>query len=102
MWQHALRLAGLGLTVVVDYGLWTRPERTKHRREAQDAGHAVELHALDVPLEVRWQRVERRNHEPHAVVITRAELEEYERWWQPPDDEERAAYDLASGGPAGR
>jgi predicted kinase len=106
MWRHALRLAGLGLTVVVDFGLWTRPERTKRRDEARAAGHAVELHALDVPLAVRWERVERRNAEPDAVVISRAELEEYERWWQVPDDAELAGYDggstTVSGGPAPR
>ncbi len=96
MWRHALRLADFGLTVVVDYGLWTRPERNRHRDDARAAGHAVELHALDVPFEVRWQRIERRNADPDAVAISREELEEYERWWQRPDDAELAGYDPAT------
>ncbi len=99
MWGHALRLAGRGLTVVVDYGLWTRPDRNRHRDDARAAGHRVELHSLDVPLAVRWERVERRNAEPDAVVISREELVGWERWWQPPDDAELATYDAATAGP---
>lgn len=67
------------------------------RGQARAAGVPVELRALDVPLEERWQRVQRRNAEPGAVVISRAELESYERWWQAPDAEELAAYDAFSG-----
>lgn len=96
-WAQALDLARRGLAVVVDFGSWTRPERRRMRDQARAAGVPVELRALDVPLEERWQRVQRRNAEPGAVVISRAELESYERWWQAPDAEELAAYDALSG-----
>lgn len=104
MWRHALGLADLGLTVVADFGFWTRPQRAYCRDQVRTAGHEVVLYALDGPLEERWVRVERRNTEPGAVVITRAQLEEYERWWQCPDDAELAGYDAGAvtGGPGAR
>ncbi|WP_345460009.1 ATP-binding protein [Nocardioides marinquilinus] len=101
LWRHALRLAGRGLVVVVELGGWTRPDRRRLREEAHRAGVPIELHALDVPFEERWRRVERRNAEPGAVVVGRDELAGFERWWQPPDDDERAAFDPAPGGGAG-
>ncbi|WP_134767548.1 AAA family ATPase [Nocardioides sp. 1609] len=92
-WRHGLRLAELGLTVVVDFGLWSRVERRRLREQARAVGADVELHVLDVPLDERWRRVAARNAEPGAVVISRDQLEDYQRWWQPPDAAERAAYD---------
>ena len=73
-------------------------------RRLAAAGHEVALYALDVPLEERWARIERRNAEPGVVVISRTQLEEYERWWQRPDDAEVAGYDAGAvtGGPAAR
>jgi predicted kinase len=94
---HALRLGALGLTVVLDGGSWSRVGRRRLREQARAAGVGVELHLLDVGLEERWRRVARRNAEPGAVVITRAELVSYERWWEPPDAAELAAYDLPPG-----
>ena len=102
MWRHALGLADLGLTVVADFGFWTRPERTRCRDQVRSAGHDVVLYALDVPLEERWARIERRNAAAGVVVITREQLEDYERWWQRPDEAEIAGYDAGgiTGGPA--
>ena len=66
------------------------------------AGHDVVLYALDVPFEERWARIERRNAAAGVVVISREQLEDYERWWQRPDDAEIAGYDAGgvTGGPA--
>ena len=93
MWVQALDLAGRGLVVVVDFGSWSRVERRRMREQVRAVGASVELRLLDVPLAERWRRVERRNAEPGAVVITRAQLESFEQWWQPPDAAELAAYD---------
>lgn len=103
-WAQGLDLARRGLTVVVDFGSWARPERRRIREQARAAGVQVELFVLDVPLEERWRRIERRNTQAAAdhgaVVISRAQLESYDRWWQPPDEAERATYDPAPGSPA--
>ncbi len=97
LWAQSLDLAGRGLTVVAELGVWTRPERRRRRDQARAAGVGVELHVLDVPLEERWRRVERRNAEPGAVAITRAQLEELQRWWQAPEADELATYDAPPG-----
>lgn len=96
-WAHGLDLLARGLTVVVDNGSWARVERRRLREQAQAVGAAVELHLLDVDLEERWRRVERRNAEPGTVVISRAQLEDYQRWWQPPDAAELGEYDVVGG-----
>ncbi len=93
-WEQALGLAQRGLTVVVEFGSWGRVERRRRREQARSAGVAIELRLLDVDLDERWCRVERRNAEPGAVVISRAQLASFQRWWQPPDAAELAAYDL--------
>ncbi|CAN5536839.1 AAA family ATPase [soil metagenome] len=92
-WQQALRLAGLGLTVVVEFGSWQRLQRRRFAEQARAVGAAVELRLLDVPLAERWRRIEERNSEPGAVVISREQLAGFERWWQPPDAAELASYD---------
>ena len=92
-WAQALQLADHGLTVAVEFGSWGRVERRRMREQAREVGVAVELRVLDVGLAERWRRIAARNTEPGAVVIRRPELEGFERWWQPPDPEELAAYD---------
>ncbi len=98
-WAQGLDLVARGLTVVVEFGLWSRVARRRMRDQARETGAAVELRVLDVPLEERWRRVERRNAEQGAVVITRAQLESFERWWQPVDAAELASYDDPPAGP---
>lgn len=92
-WRQALRLAALGLAVVVEFGTWGRLERRRLREQAREAGVAIELRLLDVTLAERWRRIEARNREPGAVLITHAQLVAFERWWQPPTPEELATYD---------
>jgi predicted kinase len=92
-WEQALELLSIGTSVVAEFGFWGRWEREKHRVAAQQAGARVELHVLDVPLEVRWARVEQRNHVAGAVPVTHEQLEGYERLWEPPTAGERALYD---------
>ena len=50
----ALRVLELGINVVVDYGLWSRDERTSLRQAAADLGAVVEMHYFDIaPAEQR-------------------------------------------------
>jgi predicted kinase len=92
-WQQALQLLALGTSVVVESGSWRQQTREVHRLGARALGVDVELHVLDVPLEERWRRVQRRNYERGSVAITRAQLEQFERLWEPPTQQERALYD---------
>lgn len=99
-WTQAERLLSLGTSVVIESGSWARPSRRRRLDAARRLGVRAEIHVLDVPLEVRWERIALRNREPGAVHITREQLEAFERWWQPPTPEELAAFDRAVVHPA--
>src|SRR3954470_19321147 len=48
LWRLARDVLRLGVSVVVDFGLWARIERDGMRSAARDLGVGVELHYLDV------------------------------------------------------
>lgn len=93
MFEHGLELIRAGLTVVVESGGWRRANREAKRAAVQALGLPVELHVLDLPLEERWARISARNEVPGAVRISRADMEEWDGWWEPVLPEERVAYD---------
>lgn len=94
LWSVARRALSLGVSVVLDYGLWSRQEREMYRLRARELGVAVVLHVLDPPLDVLWRRLQARNTDlpPGTFPITRAELEEWSGWFERPTSEERARF----------
>src|SRR3954454_18075458 len=56
LWRLAQEVLRLGLSVVLDFGLWARTERDEMRSVARDLGVGVELHYLDVPTDELWRR----------------------------------------------
>ena len=64
LWRLAQEILRLGLSVVLDFGLWARIERDEMRRVARGLGVGVELHYLDTPTDELWRRIEARNSEP--------------------------------------
>jgi predicted kinase len=97
LWRLAQEILRLGLSVVLDFGLWARVERDEMRSAARGLGAGVELHYLDVPVEELWRRIEARNTEPpwDAHPIRRADLDAWLRAFQAPDAAERALFDPA-------
>jgi predicted kinase len=95
LWHLAQQILRLGLSVVLDFGLWARVERDELRTMARGLGVGVELHYLDVPVEELWRRIERRNAAPpwDNDPIGRADLDEWLAIFQPPDAEEMALFD---------
>ena len=65
-WTRALEL---GLSVVLDEGLWTRFERDELRVEAAALGVPFILYALHTPEAVARERIRRRNLEPGSLHI---------------------------------
>ncbi|MGA5302814.1 AAA family ATPase [Nucisporomicrobium flavum] len=66
--EIGLRALELGLNVVIDYGLWSRDERSALRRAAADLGAAVELRYFEVTLaEQRTRRDQRQADAPHST-----------------------------------
>lgn len=58
-----LRALELGTNVVIDYGLWTRDERSALRQAAADRGAAVELRYFELTPAEQRRRLDRRQAE---------------------------------------
>ena len=95
LWRLAQEVLRLGLSVVLDFGLWATIERDEMRRAARSLGVGVELHYLDVPPEELWRRVQARNSEPpwSSYPIGRADFDEWLTVFQAPDAAELALFD---------
>lgn len=64
----ALRALELGVDVVVDFGLWSREERTALRQAAADVGARVEIRYLALDPAEQRRRLDRRHaDEPHTT-----------------------------------
>src|SRR5947209_5139100 len=79
LWRLTREILTLGLSVVLDFGLWARSERDEMRTVARGLGVGVELHYLAVPTEELWRRIEVRNSAPpwDTQPITRTDLDEW-------------------------
>ncbi|MEZ5182280.1 MAG: LD-carboxypeptidase [Acidimicrobiales bacterium] len=93
--QQAEELLRLGVSVVLDFGLWSRAERDELRRRARALGVGIELHVLTPPVEELWRRVEARNDtEPWSTApIARSDLEGWAAGFEAPDAVELARFD---------
>jgi predicted kinase len=95
LWRLAQEILRLGLSVVLDFGLWARSERDEMRSAARGLGVDVELHYLDVPTEELWRRIEARNSKPpwDRYPISRPDLDGWRRVFQAPDAAELGLFD---------
>jgi predicted kinase len=95
LWRLAQELLRLGVSVVLDFGLWAQVERDEMRTVARDLGVGVELHYLDAPNDELWRRIDARNAEPSWTdrPILRADLDQWQRGFQAPDAAELALFD---------
>ena len=102
MWEVARDAARRGVGSVIDAGLTRAGHRRKFADLAAAAGLPVVLHHLDVPVEERWRRVERRNAErgeTFRLEVTRPMFDFVEGLWEPPSEEEMAALNGVRHGP---
>ncbi|MCU1485395.1 MAG: ATP-binding protein [Actinomycetia bacterium] len=95
LWRLAQEILRLRLSVVLDFGLWSRTERDEIRATARGLGVCVELHYLDVPVEELWRRIQSRNAHPpwNREPIGRDHLEQWMAAFEPPGAEELALFD---------
>jgi predicted kinase len=93
-WKFAQELLALGLTVIIEWGTWGRSERDTLRLGARALGAAVELHYLSAPVDVLFERIQRRGME--KPPIERDQLLQWAEIFQVPTPEEIALYDTSS------
>jgi len=89
-WQTAARALVLGVDVILDWGFWSRVERDDFRDRATRLGARSELHYLALSPAELWERVDARNQAmpPDTAHITREQLEQYARSFEPPTQDE--------------
>jgi predicted kinase len=77
--QIALRALELGINVVIDYGLWSRDERSALRQAAADVGAAVVIRYFELtPAEQRERLDQRLTAAPHDTwPMSERELSEW-------------------------
>jgi predicted kinase len=95
LWHLAQEILRLGLSVVLDFGLWGRDERDGFRATARALGVGVELHFLDVPTDELWRRIDARNSTApwKNYPINRTHLDKWSATFQAPDTAELALFD---------
>jgi predicted kinase len=90
-WKLAQDLLALGHTIVIEWGTWARSERDRLREGARALGAAVELHFLDVPLDVLLDRIRLRNMENPPITLD--DLTKWDGKLQRPGAEEMSLFD---------
>ena len=95
LWRVTQDVLRLGLSVVLDFGLWARVERDDMRTAARALGVGVELHYLCAPTDELWRRIDARNSAPpwDREPISRAHLDEWTVLFEAPDAAELAMFD---------
>ena len=91
-WAQAKRLLMLGQTVTIEWGTWGRTERDILRLGAKALGATVELHLLAAPIDVLFERIQRRGMEDPP--LTRDDLLQSAAIFQAPTIEEAGLFDV--------
>jgi predicted kinase len=94
-WAIAIRALQNGCNVLLDWGLWTKEERTRYRSAAQAVGARVVLLVLDPPREELLRRLTLRNStRPTGTFdIEEEELDRALAWFERPTPAELALFD---------
>jgi predicted kinase len=93
----SLDLLRAGSNVVIEWGTWERTERDALRDAARSVGASVELRYVTAEVDELCRRIVDRDLAGRwgSRSITRKELDEWVRIFQPPSDVELATYDGA-------
>lgn len=100
----ALRLAELDVPSVFDCGLTNSTERAIFADWAEERGLSYRLHFVDVPKDLRWQRVQIRNAEQaetYQFHVDRGMFDFIETLWEAPTDAELDRMPVTVIGPEG-
>jgi predicted kinase len=93
-WKLAQDLLALGQTVIIEWGTWARSERDALRAGARALGAAVELHFIDVPIDVLFERIQQRSMESPPIQLD--DLFKWAEMLERPSPEEMALFDAPS------
>ena len=91
-WELVERLLIGGISVILDWGVWSREERDHYRQRAKELGANVQTVFLDEPIETLHERLASRNQDLPAGTfrISAEELDEWAAIFEPPTPDELA------------
>lgn len=86
----AVDVLRLRLSVILDFGLWSRDERSALRWMAASAGASSEIVYLPVEREVQWSRIQNRwkDTPEQTFPMAEAELDSWKEKFEIPDADE--------------
>jgi predicted kinase len=92
----AMSALRIGVNVVLDFGVWSRDERSALRALAASVGATSELVYLQLDEQEQWRRVQARSLGDAATTfeMTKADLERWRQTFQPPDATELQTTDI--------
>lgn len=90
-WKLGQTFLNKGVSVVIEWGTWSRAERDILRLGARVVGADVELHFLSAPVDVLYERIRRRGLEDPP--INRQDLLRWAEIFQEPTEEEMKLFD---------
>ena len=90
MWDVAARVLVLGIDVILDFGCWVRSQRDEFRSRAENLGADFQIHFLNVPEEVLFERLKARNDmgTEGTFFIPEVKLKEWIHIFEAPSSEE--------------
>jgi predicted kinase len=89
-WEVAEKALALGVSVVLDWGFWSRTERDDFRSRAAALGADAEVRFLDVPRNELSRCLAVRNAAflPGTFRVTDVEIDSYTTRFEPPTSDE--------------
>lgn len=90
IWAVTRQLVALGVDVILELGFYKRAQRARVRALVADAGVEAAVHVLDVPREVRRERVRARNQgsATFTVEVDDALFDWAEAYYEPLGEDE--------------
>ena len=91
-WNIVAQLLEKDIDAILDFGLWTRAERDDFRARANTLGAKTKIHFQDVPHEVLFEQLEKRNKNlcDASFYIPPKMLEQWLPLFEAPDEVELA------------
>jgi hypothetical protein len=89
-WDIAQKMLALGVNVILDWGFWSKAERDKYRKQANDLGVVSKVIFLPATRDELLDRLKNRSTVPsfNAVPVSEAHLDLWISLFEPPTADE--------------
>ena len=97
IWSHSRQILASEKEVILELGFIQRTPRIEFCRKVRDCGYAPVIHVLNAPINVRRERVQRRNTEKGAtfsMVVPDHIFDIASKLWEVPDEIECEEFEV--------